>query len=642
MSRRKTICFITSVPESFHAQRLTGGIFAQCEKYGYHAAVFGSMISLDLYFEDYAKGERNIYELIQYEKFDGIILDNISLIYSNRTELLESVCEHIKKRAKCPVYAVGIPFGDIPCIDNNNDEMLRAICRHAIEVHGSKKICILTGMKGNHEAEERLAILRDEIKQHGLAVADEHLVYGDFWFTSGNKLAEDIASGRISRPDTVIAVSDHMALGVIEKLTELGIRVPDEIRVLGFDATSESTLNDIPLTTIESNFAKCGADAVNRIRAEIEPGEPILPYQSDMTSMMQIGISCGCMPDMKRALENIKSSLYFVSRNYTDETFMNNIDIGLLMENYILEQLAASDTPEQCLYDIYRTTYMIYPFSSFFLCLREDWLDMEHDITAGYPEKMCLSLTKSNIGDREFYENKIRFDTAEMLPNLFEDRGKPYAFYFSAVHFGSKTLGYTVLQREMKDYKRFNLVFRNWLRFVNTALEMSRSKHRLSELSVHDKMTGLLNRRGMYEQYDIMLKKAKPGDMLFACVIDMDGLKYINDTFGHSEGDFGIITVSEAALEITGQNEICVRSGGDEFYIIGIGHYHERICTEKVEHFNNLLAKRSVEANKPYSVTASIGCTFRPLSEDDKLDDALIVADEIMYHHKITRNINRQ
>ena len=644
VSKRKTLCFITCVPESFHAHRLTKGISAQCEKYGYNLAEFASMITLEFYFKDYAQGERNIYELINYEQFDGIILDNISLIYSNQTDLIEMLHSRIKEKANCPVYGIGIPFGGIPTIDNNNSELLREICRHAIETHHCKKICILTGMQGNHESEERLSVMRDEIEKHGLSVADEHIVYGDFWYSSGNRLAEDIVSGRISRPDAVIAVSDHMALGVIEKLTELGMKVPDDIRVLGFDATPEAALNEIQLTTIDSNFVKCGADAVDRIRAEIEPDAPVIPYESDAKEMLRLGMSCGCTPDFKRTLESIKSSLYYVSRNYTDETFNDNIDIGLLMENYIPEQLASAQTPIACLQQIFQSFFTISPYANMYICLREDWLDMENDLTTGYPEKMRLVLASSKLGEPEIYneDQHITFNTSEMLPQMFTERDKPYAFYFSAVHFGSKALGYAVLQRNLRDCEKFNLVYRNWLRFVNTALEMTRSKNRLSVMSVHDKMTGLLNRRGMYEEYELMLKRAKPDDMLFACVIDMDGLKYINDTFGHSEGDFGILAVSEAAMAITDRHEICVRSGGDEFFVIGIGKYNTQICSEKINRFNGLLAQKSEEAGKPYSVTASIGCTFRSLSETEKLDDVLILADEIMYHNKMQRNMHRK
>jgi diguanylate cyclase (GGDEF)-like protein len=80
-------------------------------------------------------------------------------------------------------------------------------------------------------------------------------------------------------------------------------------------------------------------------------------------------------------------------------------------------------------------------------------------------------------------------------------------------------------------------------------------------------MTGAYNRRGMELLLDEMLIKASATDSVLAFVIDMDRLKYINDTFGHEEGDYGINAVCDAARSITENGEICVRAGGDEFYV---------------------------------------------------------------------------
>ena len=86
--------------------------------------------------------------------------------------------------------------------------------------HGKRKLCVLTGPNGTPVAENRLAIFLDEIKQHGITVPEEHIRHGDFWYSSGEQLAEDIADGRISMPEAVICASDHMALG----LTTVGIK----------------------------------------------------------------------------------------------------------------------------------------------------------------------------------------------------------------------------------------------------------------------------------------------------------------------------------------------------------------------------------------------------------------------------------
>lgn len=641
MSKRRYICFVTTSPDTVHPGRLCEGIFTQCEKYGYSVAEFSSMNNLDFYFEDYAQGERNIYELMNFEKFDGVVLDTIGLLYYDSGSLMEKIYNRIKK-AGVPAVSISIPYKDLHVTSNDNENMLREICRHAIEVHGCKDICILTGQKGYHEAEQRLEIFKDEIEKHGLTVSDEHIIYGDFWYESGCKLAHDILEGRISKPDAIIAASDHMALGFIEEYTKLGGKVPDDICVLGFEATKEAALDDISLTSIESGFAKCAAEAVDYLHSILDPGEQTQPFEKPTDKMMHIGESCGCPPDIKHTKQYIKSSIYYVGRNYTEEVFKDNIDIGLLMESYIPEQLATSADPEDCLVNILKAAYIIMPYERFFLCLRDDWLDISRDITTGYPDKMRMVVRRSNIGDEDYADLSERelFDTKLMLPQMFEETDEPYAYYFSAIHFSNKTLGYAVLQRKLKDYSKYNLVYRNWLRFVNTALEMSRTKERFVILSKQDKMTGLLNRRGMYEKLDELLSGLDDEHELFVGVIDMDGLKYINDTFGHSEGDYGIKRVGEAALGTTQEGDICARAGGDEFYIVGLREKGSFDGESVTKQFCDKLRELTIPDEKPFPVTASIGCAVS--HGDVDFETLLSEADENMYRFKIARKKQRR
>ena len=88
---------------------------------------------------------------------------------------------------------------------------------------------------------------------------------------------------------------------------------------------------------------------------------------------------------------------------------------------------------------------------------------------------------------------------------------------------------------------------------------MTRVRTKLTMYSEFDAMTGLMNRRGMEHRLTGMLGKQP---MMFACVLDMDGLKYINDNFGHAEGDSAIIELAHAARSITMPGEICIRAGG--------------------------------------------------------------------------------
>lgn len=642
--KRKNIALLTALPEAIHGTRIISGILRQCEKYGYNLCVFGAMTYLELEWVSYRVGESNIFNLANFDNLDGVIVDTATLIGDHSGETIRRIAERLKESPGTPAVALEMPIEGLTVIQNRNEHIIREMCRHVIEKHGKKKICILTGPKGNAAADSRLEIFLDEIEKHGLTVEPEHIIYGDFWYFSGDKLADDLLSGAVSMPEAVICAGDHMALGLIDKLDKNGVRIPDDLLVLGFEATQEGASNRITLSSYEANDTNSAADAVDYLRRMIEPDAEILPYEADTSKLFHPAMSCGCETDYLRSARTLQHALYMTSRNYADTELMSRVDIGLLMESYILEHFTASQTPEECLSQIIGSTYLLNPFLNYYLCLTENWQDISQDFTQGYPEKMKIAIANSTVGGPSFCadEYSIVFDTAKMIPALFEESEEPSVFYFSPVHFNGNVLGYSVLQRDIHDTFHVNLVYRNWLRFVNNALEMIRSKKRLQTLSVRDEMTGAYNRRGMYDELERMLREADKDSFLSVFVIDMDGLKAINDTFGHTEGDFGIRLVSAAVRESVHRNEIFVRAGGDEFYLIGVGHCTAEEQQQRINEFTALMEKKNSLCEKPYQVSASIGAALRKIEPSLNVEDVIGEADEKMYKHKVSRKKQRQ
>jgi diguanylate cyclase (GGDEF)-like protein len=138
-----------------------------------------------------------------------------------------------------------------------------------------------------------------------------------------------------------------------------------------------------------------------------------------------------------------------------------------------------------------------------------------------------------------------------------------------------------------------------------------------------------------------MVSEAREGEALFVGVVDMDGLKYVNDTFGHGEGDFGIRTVCAALMSVMKNKEICVRSGGDEFFLIGIGSYENGDVAERAKAFSQAVETASRRAAKPYTISASIGCAVFSDYSQISLDSALSEADERMYRYKVKNRRHR-
>lgn len=171
---------------------------------------------------------------------------------------------------------------------------------------------------------------------------------------------------------------------------------------------------------------------------------------------------------------------------------------------------------------------------------------------------------------------------------------------------------------------------------------MARSKNRLVMLSNYDKMTDLLNRRGMSEQLEGLISSLDDERELIVSVIDMDGLKYINDTFGHTDGDYGIKKVGEAALAITKPGDICARAGGDEFYLAGIRKKGEFDNDKYVAYFCDTLKALTADSDKPFPILASVGFAASGDSKDIDFESLLSQADENMYRYKLMRKRHRE
>lgn len=379
----------------------------------------------------------------------------------------------------------------------------------------------------------------------------------------------------------------------------------------------------------------------------IEPEAELLPPARGDTGL-KICSSCGCPENMKYVKQRLRSSLYNINHNYGDAAVSQSMDISRLLDSYMFENFTGSESVEDCLEKISSSVYLIKPFEWYYLCLESNWLEEDMCTVKGYSPVMNTVIGCINARCQEDYRHSFismdssrEFDISLMLPQLYEEREKPSVFYFVPMHFKDRALGYSVLRCDCDQKLKIGTVFRNWVRNVNNALEMVRVQHRLMAFSERDAMTGLYNRRGMEARVRSMAAKGGVRDSWLVFVIDMDGLKFINDTYGHSEGDYGIAAVASASGQIARSSEICVRAGGDEFYIIGLGEYNYIDAIVRIEKFNLALAEEN-KAEKPYEISASIGFCCEPFSSGADINDVIRLADGRMYESKVERKKARK
>jgi LacI family transcriptional regulator len=161
------------------------------------------------------------------------------------------------------------------CVMSDNREGAALAVRHAHEL-GHRRIATITGLVDTKPGADRVRGYRDELRGLGLAYRDEYVAYGDFYVESGYRAARELLA--LDEPPTAIfAASDMMALGVLRAAAEAGLRVPDDLSLVGFDDMQLMGHVQPPLTTVRQDKAGLGATAAACLTELVDRDAPAGP-----------------------------------------------------------------------------------------------------------------------------------------------------------------------------------------------------------------------------------------------------------------------------------------------------------------------------------------------------------------------------
>jgi diguanylate cyclase (GGDEF)-like protein len=173
------------------------------------------------------------------------------------------------------------------------------------------------------------------------------------------------------------------------------------------------------------------------------------------------------------------------------------------------------------------------------------------------------------------------------------------------------------------------------VRAIRYALERQRRFANLHTHSFTDDLTGLYNRRALLSQGMRLLQHSrKTGRELAVIYIDLDGLKQINDIFGHREGDLALNRLAEVLKSSFRASDIVARLGGDEFVVLAVdnaGHENVRTILQRLQDKMDLL---NASERVPYELTISLGAAHFGPDSLVSLEEMLASADQLMYEQK--------
>ena len=167
--------------------------------------------------------------------------------------------------------------------------------------------------------------------------------------------------------------------------------------------------------------------------------------------------------------------------------------------------------------------------------------------------------------------------------------------------------------------------------------ELEKANERLRSFSLTDGLTGLNNRRGFMILATGLLKFARRvGYALYLLYIDLDSLKFINDTFGHAGGDAAITQFARTLTETFRDSDVIARLGGDEFVVLLVDATESDLASIQAR-LHSQVDTYNLQAAQGQALAFSLGVIRVEPQSTITMETLLAQADEAMYKHKLNR-----
>ncbi len=620
-----------------YAQQTLDGIVEEAKRANADVYIFNAQTSPDEKIK-HNIGEYNIYNLIDYAAFDGVILF-ANLILGNA--MFNEIIERVRK-VGVPAVSVDTSLDGFYHVGIQNYEAMRAIVEHFVVHHKFDKINYISGMDFNTDSQERLAAYVDVLTEHNIPVEERRIFKGPFTQFAGEDDAREMLRRRDEEgealPQAVICATDSIALGVRSMFLKNGVRIPEDVALSGFDNMFEAQ-NAVPrLTTVDRDQHNVGVQSCRKLLCILRKEKT--PMKELFAAVPIISESCGCHNTEVIRLSSIRNKYLELVQHY--ERYLYEC-------NAMIEDLGEIKSYSEFRTHLYRYVQEL-DAEGFYMCLDSALVDnlrtvsegfavktfSDDYITRGYPETLKVIMAYEKGEDVEY----DTFPSSQMHPwSEEQDPEQSNVYIFSPIHFRDRCMGYTITKNCNFAYS--SPLYSTWLINISDALESLRKRAhlrsmlvQLDDMYVVDPLTGLYNRFG-FARYtgEKFSESIEYGTELMILFADLDGLKKINDKYGHDKGDIAIKTAADVLRKSCLRDEVCARFGGDEYVVYAQG-YSAVEADAFCERLKENLAAANEELGQEFLVDMSYGYKIVRPKSGEIIDKYIDEADNLMYENK--------
>ncbi|MEE1941267.1 substrate-binding domain-containing protein [Streptomyces sp. TRM 70361] len=238
-----------------------------------------------------------LYDLVGPARLDGVICWTSTLGLPAAAEEDERAAGLVARLAGLPVVSLNRELPGHETLRLDSRAGMRAAVGHLVREHGRRRLACVRGPLANPVSRDRYRAYTDALARHHVR-GDGSLVVAaaDFGGGAGAAAMRVLADVRGLRPgrdfDAVVACSDILAADALRFLTGRGVRVPEDVAVVGFNDSTEARPADPPLTSVALPFAELGELAVETLLARLRGTAP--PARRAVPGTLVVRRSCGC------------------------------------------------------------------------------------------------------------------------------------------------------------------------------------------------------------------------------------------------------------------------------------------------------------------------------------------------------------
>ncbi len=624
---RKSIGVFAARCEREYQRNILEGIYKSAFLHDYNVAVFGATVSGGVGFKH--SGELSVFSIPNYDELAGIIYlpDTFDYLRINdfvTTPILSAVSE-----GKLPAITIDYKIDQLSCFYSDDSNAIKAMVDHLVIDHNCKDIAFMTGKKEHPHAQKRLTTFMDAMKEHGITITTDRFYYGDFWCNEGDNFIDFLKNNHKPMPQAIMCANEYMARSVYDSLKRRGYSIPDDILLASYvDNNKYATY----ISSVSCRFDTTGYEACNALIDTIEHNTT-LPSTTITNSgyIMMPSITCGCK----------KCNDYNFSNTYNIEIDSNGSYFSQF--NMMEHDLMNKTEYEDLFLTLDKYTSFIKNVRGIYFCMCENWdkpdINLSNSSSSTLSDRLQLYYYHRRNDDgtieRVIGSDKL-FHRSEMFPWM-NNNAKPSSYIFRSLHFFNRCLGYVVIDNG-DVMQTHDDVYNYWLKDVANSIEALRRLKNIKYLSYSDLMTGIFNRNGFNNISPGLIEEArKDNHQIILAVCDLNGLKYINDTYGHNEGDYIIKTAAKFISEISVDGSITehnFRIGGDEFVKIAIGTFNTSSESNFIKDVRNRCFEyNSISSNKS-PLYISVGISHKHCNDNISIDSMVSEADIKMYEDK--------